>query len=392
MKSLHSRLIALGITLFGVASVAFALTQTVRYKPWGVPDSRRDEYDQRMVEINAQAEAREQFADQPRPIAAAIPTTHHFGPAFPGESLSYAFSLTNKGDKELTLEVRETSSERIEAALDVQTVAPGESAECVVSLTTPEELLPDVDVQTVTLRTNDPLKPVMVLTTAFSLRKEIITPKKISFGSHDITDPATTEFVVYSQRASNIQLLDVVGESFDIESAAIDEDLSTGDLADKSVTAAKRITLKMFAKDYGSYSGDLALSFDLDGAKHQASIPFKGTTRPPVGFYGPEVDIRSGIDFGTCKNDEQHDLFVVIRSRADKARHIEVLGVEPKELETELTPLETEGSYRLRVSIPKGCPDRRFNLSSQHGYVHVGDPEMKSYSGVLPVFGVVSSF
>ncbi|MCA9137694.1 MAG: hypothetical protein KDB00_13075, partial [Planctomycetales bacterium] len=86
------------------------------------------------------------------------------------------------------------------------------------------------------------------------------------------------------------------------------------------------------------------------------------------------------------------DQFVVVRSRADVSRKIEVLGVSPKELETELTPLEKEGTYRLRISIPKGCTYQRFNLSQHHGYVHVGDPDSKSYASSLPVYGVVGNF
>lgn len=392
MNSFSKRLILLGLAIFGFSSFALALSQAVTYKPWGVPDSRRDEYDQRMVQINRQAQLQEKYAGMPRPVAVATPSSHDFGPVYPGESLSCAFTIANKGNDELKLKIRETSSDRLGASLDVDSVPPGESIDCAITLAAPEDLQANIDVQSVTIQTNDPLRPVLVLRTALTLREEIVAPQQIRFGNHDLAESATAEFVVYSQRGSKLELLNVFNDDFDIESAAAEADTLTGELAGKSATVAKRITVEIEANDYGKYSGTLDLSFDLDGEIRQVSLPFSGVVRPPIGFYGPNIDKRTGLDFGTVENDKQHDLFVVVRSRADQARPIEVLAVEPKELEAELTPLETEGSYRLRVSIPKGCPYRRFNLSTQHGYVHVGDPKLKSYSGTLPVFGVVGDF
>ena len=132
------------------------------------------------------------------------------------------------------------------------------------------------------------------------------------------------------------------------------------------------------------------MSYAVGDRQREASLAFGGRVRPPIGFYGPEVDSRIGVDFGTVEAGKRHERFVTVRSRVDPDRNIEVLDVVPKELQAELIPLKTAGAHRLRLSIPADCPDLRFNLDQQHGYVQVGDPVSESYSNWLPIYGAVA--
>ncbi|PAY18057.1 hypothetical protein CKO51_18885 [Rhodopirellula sp. SM50] len=397
MNQFTKRLLVFGGLVFGFASFALALTQVVSYKPWGVPDSRRDDYDQRVAELDRQAILRETYQNKPRPSARAWPAVHDFGWVRPEETLRHTVEIENVGDAELNLRIRETSSDRLTAQLEEQRLSAGESTRCTIQWVTSSQPSTEPFQGRVTIATNDPLNKTLVLSVSSRQRKELVLPGAIDFGSHDMGQASTVDFVIYSQLAQRLNVVDVSNPAFDLQWVAVPEPIdqqTRGDqtLGDRSATVASRITVEMEAKDYGHYSDQLELTVEVDGQQQQCKLDFGGRVRPPIGFYGPNVDRRTGVDFGTVENNEQHDLFVVVRSRADRSRNIAVLDVEPKELQAELQPLETEGSYRLRISIPKGCPYRRFNLAEQHGYIQIGDPEMKSYSNWLPVYGVVGDF
>ncbi|MDV6029014.1 MAG: DUF1573 domain-containing protein [Phycisphaera sp. RhM] len=392
MNQFTKRLLLFGGLVFGFASFALALTQVVSYKPWGVPDSRRDDYDQRVAELDRQAILRETYQNKPRPSARAWPAVHDFGWVRPGETERHTVEIENVGNAELTLRIRETSSDRLTAQLEGQRLAPGESTRCTIELVARSQPSAGPFDDRVTIATNDPLNKTVVLSVFSRQRQELVLPGAIDFGSHDMGQASTVDFVIYSQLGQRLNVVDVSNPAFDLQWVTVSEPIDAPTLGGRSATAASRITVEMEAKDYGHYSDQLELTVEIDGRQQQCKLDFGGRVRPPIGFYGPKVDRRTGVDFGTVENDEQHDLFVVVRSRADRSRKIVVLDIEPKELLAELQPLETEGSYRLRISIPKGCPYRRFNLAEQHGYVQIGDPEMKSYSNWLPVYGVVGDF
>ncbi|QDV47246.1 hypothetical protein Enr13x_71550 [Stieleria neptunia] len=392
LNQFTKRLIFFGVAVIGFASFTFALSQAVSYKPWGVPDSRRDDYDRLVAELDDQAELRDTYAARAKPMARAWPSQHDFGWVRPGEVLRQVFRIENAGDQELQVKVRNTSSDRVTAELTNELLAPGEVAQCTVEMTAAAEPMTRPARETVTLTTNDPFNRTLTLAVQSQQRKELVFPSQIGFESHDIGRAAMAECLVYSQLGHDLKILDVSCDNFDVEWVAVPEQSAIEQLEGKSATVAKRLTIEIESNDYGSYTGVFDLALELDGVAKQVQIEFGGRVRPPIGFYGPIVDRRTGIDFGTVDSREQHDLYVVVRSRADRSRKIAVLDVEPKELQAELEPLETEGSYRLRISIPKDCPYRRFNLAEQHGYVQIGDPEMKSYSNWLPVYGVVGRF
>ncbi|MCA9138016.1 MAG: DUF1573 domain-containing protein, partial [Planctomycetales bacterium] len=307
MNSFTKRLIGVGLACVGFASVAFALSQSVGYKPWGVPESRRDEYDQRVEELKQDAALRDEYAAKPKPSAKITRTTHDFGLAHSGESFQHAFQIENDGNLELTLKVRDTSPGETSATIEKDLLSPGESTHCVVSVKAAGESLDDVDSQRVTIITNDPFRQTLVLSTTYTLRKEIVAPAKVDFGSHDFGELATADFVVYSQSGSDLEITDVTSDGFQTEWVAVKEDTDTGELFQQSATSGQRITIQGFPKDYGRYTGQLDIALNIDGAEKHATLDFSGAVRPPIGFYGPNVDRRLGVNFGTVENDKQHD-------------------------------------------------------------------------------------
>lgn len=392
MNHFTKRLLIFGVLIAGFTTFAFALSQAVIYKPWGVPDSRRDDYDNKLAEIDHKAELREEYKNKPKPKASTSQPLVDFGWVRPGEKLEHRIYIKNDGNAELTVKIRGTSNDALMATLDRKTLQPGDEAECAISLVATSE--PDAESisETITVLTNDPFRSALSVRVKYQPRKALILPPRIGFESHDFGEASSTEFLVYSQLGQQFEVVDISNEAYDIRWVATPEELTHEGLDGKSATSANRVRLEIEPKDYGRFEDELDVTVKIDGVEHHSKLAFGGRVKPPIGFYGPKVDSRNGIDFGTVESGTRHDLFVVVRSRADKSRPIEVLGVEPKELETELTPLATEGSYRLRISIPADCSYKRFNLAQQHGYVHIGDPKMENYSSWLPVYGCVGDF
>lgn len=366
------------------------LSQAVTYKPWGVPDSRRDDYDRKLAEMKERDRLKEDYDNRPKPSVSVLGPQHHFGLVAPGAQLSHSFRVQNDGDAELSLSIHSTSCECLTINLETEKIAPGESANCQVDwklLSEPETLQQS---QRVMLKTNDPFRPSIRLEVASEIKQALVLPESVGFGKHDITEGSTASFVVYSQLLEDLDLKDVVSNDIKFEWAAEPEPVDRGDLLGKEALSAMRVTVVASPETYGHYSGNFRLVFG-NAVDSDAQVPFGGSVRPPIGFYGPNVDQRTGVDLGTLESGKQHDFFVTVRSRADASREIEVLDIEPKELEAELMPTETDGVYRLRVSVPADCPDLRFNLDQKRGYVQVGDPLMKNYSNWLPVYGAVAN-
>lgn len=392
MNQFTKRLLVFSFFVVGFASITLALSQSVRFKPWGVPDSRRDDYDKRLSEIDRHDALVKKYSQKARPIAKATPAFRDFGWVSPSESLQHVVLIENVGDADLNLKVRGSSSDRVSGSIENEALKPGEATRCTINLIAKSEPSQTSETQTVTITTNDPLQSTLTFSVQSQLREEVLLPKKIGLGKHDIGESATADFLVYSQLGEDLEIAGIENDSFDIEWVSIPVPNDTAELQAKSARSAQRVTVNVTAKDYGRYNDKFDVRVRLDGVEKHFDVEFGGSVRPPIGFYGPNVDQRNGINFGTVESGKQHDLFVVVRSRADRSRHIEILDIEPKELQAELQPLETAGSYRLRVSIPKDCPYRRFNLAEQHGYIKIGDPESKPYSSWLPVYGVVGNF
>lgn len=398
MTTFTKRMIGMLVSAACFGSITFALSQSVTYKPWGVPDQRRDEYDQKVAELDRQAELRKQYESKPRPIAVASLDHRDFGWVRPEESLSQVFVIRNTGTDELQLDVGRHDDD-VTVEIESAAVAPGQTTDCTVHWAIrpidseiKEEAGIDANVQAqrLWLTTNDPLQGSLPLTLKARLRSDVIVPDRIDFGKHDLLEAAKVSFPVYSQLHAKLDIKDVHCDGHDIEWFSQPVEKKTAKLRDQPVTAASEVFVQLEPNDYGQYADELQVIVRIDDRDEVRRIPFSGRVRPPIGFYGPEVDSRNGVDFGTVEAGNRHDLFVVVRSRADQSRRLEVLDVFPKELRTELTPLENEGAYRLRLSIPADCPNLRFNLDEAHGYVQIGDPDVTQYSSWLPVYGCVA--
>ncbi|MCC9599050.1 hypothetical protein LOC67_00650 [Stieleria sp. JC731] len=378
-------LIALVITV-GFSAVVFALSQNVVYKPWGVPDSRRDEYDAMLAEI----ERKEQLKSIPTARVRSSVMQHDFEWVAAGKVCRHSFKVSNVGEVDLELDVLDKGRDDIRVTLDTNVVAPGQSAKCDLEWTVPESDSIDA-ANSVFLATNDPINPKVRFSCTAKRRQEIIAPKSIRFEKNDLGESATASFYVFTQLSDQFEVKSVSADGFELDWTTEPASPDEGELKNHSATSAVAMTVNLKSGDFGKFNGMLVVHAETGTGNHEHAIPFSGKVRPPIGFYGPELYQKTGLDMGTLDGGKRKDFYVTVRSRVDKAREIEVLEIVPDALETELTKADQDGSYRLRITVPEGCPDLQYNLDQNRGYVKVGDPKSDTYSSWLPIWVSVSN-
>ena len=376
-----------GLAMFAVFTAI--LVFTVTYKPYGVPDSRRAEYEAKLAEIKRRSELVRELGDQARPIFKVNKTEHDFGMIDPHTTATYDFTISNEGVDPLSVQIRETSCKCTMGDLKNPLLLPGESTK--VTLTWNTGYKAEEYTQTATLVTNDPLKETVVLTVSGEVRAKFIAPDKIGFNKSDPGVETDSRFVVFSQLWDDFVIEDIRAdrESFDWHAEPISND--SPELADKDPKSAWKLTLLTTNEEFGEYSGTLTLVVKPnDGTELvEHEISYKGKIRAPINFYGPEIHKTDGLDIGTLSNNKDHHFHLAVRVRGDVERKIDILDVEPKELSASLEPLKTAGSYRLTITIPKNCRSLRFNADQKHGYVQVGDPQNERFSNWFPLLGAI---
>ena len=376
-----------GLIVFGV--IAGVLVYTVTYLPYGVPESRREEYEAKVAEAKGYQEALKDADKTASSILAIKSTEFDFGMVDPHTTHSHSFTVTNEGELPLTLEVQETSCKCTVGELATNLVPPGASTEITMTWNTGYQA--DTYEQTATVATNDPLQKTLELKVKGVVRAEFIAPSSVGFVTTDPGKPSEGSFVTYSQLWDDFEVTevdcDLLGFSWSAEPVAPD-DIS---LVDREAKSAWRIKMVSAGNRRGRFAGKLKLKVQpSDGTEAEVRhVDVSGRVRAPISFYSPDIHPKEGLDVGTLISDQEHAFHLVVRSRGESERKLDVLDVKPEELKADLEPLSKAGSYRLTIRVPKGCPMVIFNRDSKHGFVQVGDPSDESFSNWFPLRGAV---
>ncbi len=390
MKSLPKVLLcgSLGIVVF--AGVAFLLTSTVTYHPFGVPEYRREEYHQKLATLKVYSELAKQADETTRPIAVPAETTFNFGMVDPHATLSHSFVVRNEGELPLQLTVQETSCKCTVGELGSPFVPPGDETK--VTLTWNTGYQADDYEQTAVVTTNDPLQKEIQLKVTGEVRAEFVVPQAVTFETTDVGKPAKCSFYVYSQLWDDFVVSELESDLSGFQWTA--EPVSPGDiqLLDAEAKSAWKVEVTSAGNSRGEFSADVSLTANpIDGSQPvMRTLTMTGKVRAPISFYSPDIHRDEGLDIGTLNSGKEHLFHLLVRSRGDRERKIEVLDVQPKPLQASVQPVPRQpGSYRLTLKIPKDCPMVMFNANTKHGYVQVGDPEDESYSNWFPLMGAV---
>lgn len=381
-----SMLVAVGTLLFVSGISASAI---VRYKPDGVPDNRRAEYEQKIAEIKLKNELLEASTTTSSPSVSIAETSFDFGLLEPHTTASHSFQISNQGQDPLALEVLSTSCKCTTGILVNGLLRTGESTSVNLTWNTGREA--DHYEQTAVLKTNDPQRPSIELLVKGTVRAEFVAPHEIGFSASDPGSAAKSSFIVYSQLWNRMTVESVTSDLGLFEWNAEPIDVDSPEVKDKNSRSAWRVTVFTTALEYGKYSGTIEITASPGDGNDQVtrSVACSGKVRAPIGFYSPDIHSREGLDLGTMKSGELHQFQVVARVRGDVDRKIEVLDIKPDVLSASLEPMSQKGSYRLTITVPKDCPMVLFNSNHKHGYIQVGDPMDSKFANWFPIMGAV---
>ncbi|MAI33732.1 MAG: DUF1573 domain-containing protein [Rubripirellula sp.] len=390
MSPSSKRTLLLVGSLVAMITAASGVSLSVHYKPYGVPDVLRAEYEKKIADIK-EREFIFQNADKLNEAIAYLPTnTHDFGIMDPHGTASHQFEIHNKGSAPLALKMGTTTCKCTAGKLGSSLLQPGEQT--TIELTWNTGYKVDKYEQSAFLFTNDPTLPEIELKVKGEIKGELISPEKITFPQTNVAETTHTRFVICSQAWTNFEVENIECEAEDFAWYA--EPIGQNDprLADKHSAHAVEIHVFTTPLEKGRFSGNMELRVrSQDGTKTVVrTVAYSAKTRSPISFYSRDIHFQDGLDIGTLTNNKSHQFNLVVRTNGDTSRKIEVLDVEPKIINATLTPLKTPGNFRLSLKIPLNSPTTIFNMAEKHGYVQVGDPADKNqFSNWFPIHGAV---
>lgn len=380
------------ISAVGLLVICFCLTlaQTVVYKPYGVPDSRREEYDEAIRKIALRNKLLKESDQEKRPIAVVNNRVHDFGLLDPHTTMTHSFVVRNDGKDPLALEVLGTSCKCTTGKSADGLLKQNESTE--VTLTWNTGYQDESYTQSAILRTNDPNNLEIKLVVKGTVRTKMSAPVEVVLPSQELLEPSSTSFLVHSQLWEEFRVSDV--RSKDLRDFSwFAEPVSTSDarLADAQARSAWEVTVEAVGYDYGSFKGNIVVDIESPDADEKISkdVAVAGKVREPIVFKSPLLHSETGLDLGTLNSGVAHEFPVSVEVRGDKERELVVLSVEPKELRASLTQTKRSNVYRLLIRVPEDCPFVLFNRPDQHGYVEVGDPNDPNCRNWFPIYGGV---
>ena len=389
MNSFSKNLSMLVGAVFASGLLAFSVVMLVKYKPWGVPDVLREEYDVKVAKINHRNALVTSWEGRAMPTL-SVREVQNVGLLDPLTEASHQFEIRNDGQEPLEIEIRETS-QGLAAELEKSVIPPGDS--CAVSTTWKTREEEGEFSVSATLISNDPLQRKTVVKLKGKIKSPLVMPESIAFEQSDLTKRAAAQFVAYSQTSEELEIVDIQCDPEACGLQVFDWNAEPTSMLDNQYSSKSAWLVRLWATGlkYGQYSGDFTVKVKPSASQDAITrrVKFKGKVRSPINFYSPDIHKSDGLDIGTMVTGEKHEFHLVVRLRGDLEREIEVLDVEPKQLQASLRPLKTKGDYRLTVTVPADCPMVVFNKPQQHGYVSVGDPHDKRFKNWFPLHGAV---
>jgi hypothetical protein len=411
MSTFPQRLAILCGTALALAVGTYGLVAVAKYKPYGVPDILRDEWDAKQAQIKAAEQARLASMQQaqsastappdatsqavvPTPLAVVDQSEHDFGMLDPGISAKHTFVIANHGDSPLVLSAGETSCKCTLSEASTEVVAPGAQAE--ISLTWNTGTARQFYRQYALVKTNDPKHREIELAVSGTVRA------LLAFDSDEVVAPiadpgsgARSSVLLYSQylqefEVSNVEC-DLPGFVFEVLP------VSTSELDAVEAKSAWRL---MVSTDGSLPKGEFSQIIRVHVTSKQQiegedeairEIPFRGRVLSPITFYGAGLHSDDGLDLGTVAQGQEKIVKIMVRTRGNRLpEKLEITRISPSFLQASVEAHPTRsGIHTLSIVVPKDAPQTVFNREQDHGFVEVGDPENPNNKNSFPLFGAV---
>lgn len=390
LRSTGKRMILAAGGFVALTGFTASLTKVVRFAPEGVPMAKRAEYDAKVAQITLKA--RGQTADLPstRPVATVKERQFDFGLLDPHSTASHVFTIQNTGNENLLLESIGSSCKCTVSSVSGGPVAPGKAASVTVTWNTGYQS--EAYVQSARIATNDPLRPEIDLSVRGTVRAELVLGiDTLPMPDSDRGRLAESSTFLYSQLWDDFRLesvtSDLPGFQWSVEPLPND----ALPLADLEVASAWRLNITTVGQHVGRYEGKVRLKVapTSGGEPVERELAVEGRVRAPIAFTHEALDGEKGLDLGLITRGQEFTRSLIVRVRDDQVRHIDVLDIQPKELQASLVPTRQRGAYRLTLTVPPDAGLSSFDRKDKHGFVQVGDPQDKSFHNWLPLYGAI---
>ncbi|QDS91031.1 hypothetical protein EC9_52500 [Rosistilla ulvae] len=419
---LAKRILIAGVVTSAIFVPILLLATSVTYEPYGVAESQRAEFRQKVQEIKARSVALESIRKDPDaaiPKAVSTHSMHDFGMMDPLTMGSHAFEIRNDGTESLILTGGETSCKCTLVKGATQIIEPGQSAE--IALSWNSGRVREFYQQTAIIRTNDPITPEIQLKVQGKVRSEIATSsEEIHFSNLTPDSEGTFDLDVYSQlyHEFDIQKLESTIEDL----VWIVEPLGSDELAGHQARSGFRLHLRLPTRNIDSYvsgvlrfkvprpilgesdpAGQLTidgevlpapestLDPDLNRAEIVREISIRGKMPNRIALFGPGLSVGSGLDLGLVSSEEGIQRKLILKVRGGRKPEVLRIGrVEPEIVDVSITPNEKrEGLYTVTVAIPAGIPMTIFNTPQNKGRIEIESDLIPSGVLVIPLKGAV---
>lgn len=411
-----------------VASLIFIpillLATSVTYEPYGVAESQRAEFRQKVDAINARSKAMKALEDNPNvaiPKIVVPELVYDFGMMDPLTMGSHTFEVRNEGTESLVLTGGETTCKCTLVKGSTQIIEPGQSAE--ITLSWNSGRIREYYQQTGFIRTNDPITPEIQLKIQGKVRSEIATSsEEIHFANLDPDGEGRFVLDVYSQLYYEFDLDEIESTLGDL--VWIVEPLQSDDLKSYEARSGYRLHLRLPTRNIDSYvSGvlrfriprptsdsisdstsesidgeialepELALDADLNSNEIIREVSIRGKMPNRIALFGPGLKQGVGLELGLLPAGKRVEKKLILKLRGSRKPQVLRIGrVEPNFIDVTLASnASRDDLYTVSVVIPEGAPMTIFNTDQSKGRFEIESDLIPSGSMVIPLSGAVLS-
>ena len=376
--------------LFSFFGVGLGLASIAVYKPWGVPDSRREEYDEIMAEIERKKELKKLAAVMSLGKVGIQETQYDFGLLDPHTThAEHAFRVDNLGEGDLLLNVADSSCICIDAELETSAVAPGEHTMITVNWDAGSDVVDEFEHSAI-IRTNDPQKPEFNLFVRGKVSTEWGFSGPIG-GSPDVSigEPSNGSTLLFSQTYEDIVVLDTESShpGITVSTEPVDEAQLS---AHQAKSGTKLVATYVPTSSVTRFDETIKVHLLDPNTSNETwlDVPFHGKYRRPVRFYGPEIWKKSGLLLETVElgSDKKWAFFARFHVDHDVNEAV-IADVKPDGLVADIEPIKRlENTFRVEIRLADDATPVQFDFGQQ-GYVKVADKSDPEISGWLPLHG-----
>ncbi|MEM6363481.1 MAG: DUF1573 domain-containing protein [Planctomycetota bacterium] len=378
-----------------LALLSTLLAATVQTKPWGVPDVRREEYEDKLAAAHQAVIERNDVVALEKSAWRLDRRSHHFNVTQQTQlPLKTSFCISNTGETQVMLQCRDADDDLCSVSLETSSVQPGQSAQ--ISVQWSPTLQPDATMS----------KQIVINATNQTLSKDITLNLNCRGESGYHIDPTmklqrarfANESVVGTSLVTSRFFTDLAVLEHNTSNNAIDIAVSplTPEMIDREgldAVSALMIKATLLPGRTGKQFDErirVRVGDPQSGQSKWLETSLTGSYKSAVSFFGPEIRVGSGLELGTVElNDSKTWSFGVRFRTTDLVNDAYIKAIQPESLTAVIEPSQRlPNTYRVTLGLAKDAQPTRFHTDGQ-GFVEIASASDPSLSKWMPLQGEI---